>query len=245
MLTPDVSIREWRSLALRVITNSTMPSHQLFSLWLGTPGCVTCGVEGRVKEGGVGTYMHGTIRCCRLDVLLTIFLSDERVQRPFAGKMASCGASALSFHFRGPRRSYSSNPCNFELDFRRDDVRAQSGECVDRVERPRIVKSAIFQLDRSMWCCLVVVCGEWSRMMEIPFLRRCGVTIVDGLPTVERGTCVEELTNGAVLELEKLKSERNKTWAECATWLQSLYGPNWPRAGDLPKQTVYSRKENC
>ena len=196
------------------------------------------------KRGWRG-HMHGTIRCCRLDVLLTIFLSDERVQRPFAGKMASCGACALSFHFRGPRRSYSSNPCNFELDFRRNDVRAQSGECVDRVERPRIVKSAIFQLDRSMWCCLVVVCGEWSRMMEIPFLRRCGVTIVDGLPTVERGTCVEELTNGAVLELEKLKSERNKTWAECATWLQSLYGPNWPRAGDLPKQTVHSRKENC
>ena len=62
---------------------------------LGTPGWVTCGVEGRAKEGCVGTYMHGTIRCCRLDVLLTIFLSDERVQRPFAGKMASCGACAL------------------------------------------------------------------------------------------------------------------------------------------------------
>ena len=44
----------------------------------------------------------GAVNSVVLDVLLTIFLSDERVQRPFAGKMASCGACALcalSFHF--------------------------------------------------------------------------------------------------------------------------------------------------
>ena len=64
--------------------------------------------------------------------------------------------------------------------------------------------------------------------MEISFLRRCGVEIVDGLPTVEHGTRIEKLTNGAVLELEKLKSEKSKMQAECAGWLRCLYGPNWP-----------------
>ena len=70
--------------------------------------------------------------------------------------------------------------------------------------------------------------------MEVPFLCRCGVKIVDDLPTVEHVTCVEELTNRAVLELEKLKSEKGKTWAECAGWLRCLYGLNWPRADDFP-----------
>lgn len=75
---------------------------------------------------------------------------------------------------------------------------------------------------------------------RFPALRACGVRpdCFLAFPAAVLHPPVTRLSIGAVLELVEIKQERSATWVDCSTWIRLLHGEDWPRADDIPPQTL-------